>query len=164
VAGSGFVACESGLVHRPTAGTCVAYQQSAITRVPSPVPEQDECTSDLECTARPYGYCESNLTYYSGPLMPNRCAYGCTSDAECDQGNICVCTEERGECRPATCQIDADCGKNSLCAEYGRWCGGPAGVACQAPGDRCQLNSDCPSWDQCVMTSQGIRDCASCGA
>lgn len=165
VAGSGFVECESGLVHRPAVGTCAAYQQSTATLPASPAPDQDECTSDLECTARAYGYCEMGLTYYSGPLTPNRCAYGCTTDAECDPGNVCVCTEERGECRTATCQVDADCGPHSLCAEYSGTCGYASGLACQSPADRCQLNSDCPQSPfstSCVMTDQGFRDCRGC--
>jgi len=166
VAGSGFVVCESGLVHRPTVGTCLGYQPSTATRPPSPEPDKDECTSDLDCTARPYGYCESSLTYYSAPVTPNRCAYGCTSDTECDPGNVCVCTEERGECRTATCQIDADCGPHSLCTEYLGPCGYASGLACQTQADRCQLNSDCPQsplYASCVVTDQGFRDCVGCG-
>lgn len=162
VAGSGFVECASGLVHRPAVGTCPAYQQSTATRPSSREPDQDECTSDLACTARPYGYCESNLTYHPGLLIPNRCAYGCTNDTECAPGNVCVCTEERGECHASTCQTDADCGANSLCAEYSQSCDRTPGLACQTPSDRCQLNSDCPNWGDCVMTDNGYRACHSC--
>jgi len=159
VVGSGIVECESGLVHRPAAGTCLAYEQSTATRPPSPAPEQDECASDLDCSAHAYGYCQFGLTRYSASVTPNRCGYGCTSDTECDPGNICVCTEERGECRPATCEVDADCGEGSLCAEYAPADGPSLGFACQVAADRCQLNSQCPAMNSCVMTTAGVRGC-----
>lgn len=160
VEGSGIMECDNGLVHRPTAGTCPAYVASTTVRKPSTLPDRDECLSDGDCTDRLYGFCAPGMVPYGGTPTPNTCVYGCTVDTECDAGGICVCGEERGDCHPATCTTDGDCDDGSYCAEYSQSCGQTSGFSCQAPGDACQLNSDCGSGFACATRrDDGTRYC-----
>jgi hypothetical protein len=168
IAGSGFVSCENGLVHRPTPGTCSVYTQSETVLLASKVPEEDECHRDAECTEKRYGACAYGQMQYGAPVTPNHCVYGCTVDADCPRGNVCVCAENGGSCVAATCGRDEDCGV-SFCAEYSQSCSHDGGFACQKPEDRCQLDSDCPSIGpgsaSCTMGQDGLRSCgfSACG-
>ena len=125
----------------------------------SSLPDADECHSDGDCTENAYGYCVPGNEQYGTTPTPNRCAYGCTVDVECDEGSICVCTETRGECRPAGCGTDGACGPDSLCAEYAPGCQKASGFSCLAPDDECVVDEDCDSGLVCGTRTDGTRYC-----
>jgi hypothetical protein len=157
VEGSGYMACDNGLVHRPAPGACRAYVPSQETVPSSTVPDQDSCTSDADCTERPLGMCRFGLSNAYTPLEPNRCGYACIVDADCP-GGICVCGETHGECRGASCTLDADCGPGLLCAEAEEICSNRISFSCQVPSSACQTDRDCMGID-CIVRQDGTRAC-----
>jgi hypothetical protein len=119
-----------------------------------------ECQTDADCTAAPYGHCEM-----VGQAATLTCLYGCTEDADCGDGQLCVCGPEIGACMAATCQSNADCDEGFLCAEWydrvGIGCGEPAQYACQTADDACATDQDCidaGSGDNCAVVD-GARAC-----
>lgn len=164
--GSGYRECDNGLVHRESLGTCAAYVPSNTIWLPSSRPNEDECISDANCQAKPYGACVPGTMQYAQPVTVNHCVYGCTTDAECDPGTICVCGDNGGACRAASCTKDHDCGLGSFCAEYAESCGTPAGFSCLKESDRCQVSSECRAGEVCTADSDEVRFCGLpyCGA
>jgi hypothetical protein len=154
VSGSGFMKCDNGLVHRPAPGVCPPYEKTTTELPPSLIPEDDDCNADGDCLARDHGACVAGGRPYGGVPSPNRCVYGCTVDAECNDGNICVCTATRGECRPSDCARDSDCGSASYCAEFAPTCSGPSGFRCQSAEDACQLWTDCMPNQVCGLRGE----------
>jgi hypothetical protein len=73
------------------------------------------------------------------------CEYGCVTDTDCAQGYVCLCGNPVGQCVPASCGADGDCG-NALCVSYTQspGCGGTA-FRCQSPLDECASDLDCAS-------------------
>lgn len=149
---TGFESCSGSTLHRPEAVTCPSTLPRATScdagtggaggGVPAPA-----CVTDADCTEKPNGYC--NLA--SGDIQPTcLCNYGCTTDADCGAGAICVCGDPVGHCASSTCTSDASCGAGLLCASYTSdpGCGGQA-FACQASGDDCLTDADCSNSDQC---------------
>lgn len=92
------------------------------------------CTSDEECT-EPNTYCGS-FDEFGGFFCS--CIPGCTTDAECATGEICVCGDPVGRCVSSTCESDDDCDGALLCTSYDTQpsCG-PIAFACQTPQDTC---------------------------
>jgi hypothetical protein len=153
-ADTGYEYCEEGFSHRPEIKSCI----SLLPREPEGEPgeEEDQCTSDADCTERPYGYCERG----NEPLPFRYCAYGCIEDSDCAQGQICVCGSFIGECRPASCKSDADCDDGALCASYVNVSCFGSGFACQHPADECMSGKDCQRDDVCVFRhDEGVRRC-----
>lgn len=157
--GSGWIDCGNGLVHRPHAGTCVTDEPSRETLPPSTVPAEDECFSDADCVARDLGYCASGSAPYGFTPTPNRCVYACVVDLDCPTGEICACVATRGECRPATCRVDADCGPDLLCVESPGSCLERPSYACQTPADECVTSSDCVQGFYCGVGGYRPRTC-----
>jgi hypothetical protein len=89
----------------------------------------------------PNGYCAPS----SGGAFICGCKYGCTSDAECQPSQICLCGPNIGTCVAASCTKDADCGGGATCMEYenGGGCSSVFGFACSSPLDECVSNADC---------------------
>jgi len=140
--GSGTFRCDDGLVHRQTPGTCAAYVPTTEIHDDSRRPEEDTCHTDSDCTERSLGECEPGaLTFFGNPHIQNLCVYHCTSDADCDDGFVCECADDRGTCRESNCAADADCGEG-YCALHPPGCGVP-GFACQTPEDECRVAADC---------------------
>lgn len=112
----------------------------------------DACATDMDCMDRSNGHCDAP---FPGGC---ECQYGCTSDADCNPGEICLCGEPVGACVPATCKADADCGAGYLCSTYVSGCGGFQ-FACQTPEDQCQSEADCGSGQTCGLGEAGHRVC-----
>ncbi|MEZ4446180.1 MAG: ferritin-like domain-containing protein [Polyangiaceae bacterium] len=150
-ADSGYATCGEGYVHRRVATTCPAVApRNNVCDDGSGAPA---CTTDTDCTARPNGFCDID---FSGLCT---CSYGCTEDAECGDGAICLCGETASYCVAASCRSDQECEGDLLCTEYVSepGCGGIA-FACQSPEDTCQTNADCPSGEECTIRN-GARIC-----
>lgn len=120
------------------------------------------CTTDADCTARPYGHCEETRAAFGAA-----CYYGCSVDEDCGAGEICVCGPKAGVCSQADCVTDADCGDgvcagNSLAHVGGAVCdavvAAPYRFACQTSEDECTGNDDCGSdQEQCAFTVNARR-------
>jgi hypothetical protein len=89
------------------------------------------------------------------------CQYGCTTDAECGQGAICLCGDPVGQCAAALCTRDDDCASDMLCSSYVATpgCGGTA-FACQTPFDTCASDADCTMSAQCTLQA-GNHTCVT---
>jgi hypothetical protein len=134
---TGFVQCEDGFIHRAEAVECLTPQAAD-----DPLCEAfaDTC-STTACAAKPNGSCQNNG--FEGCT----CHYGCTSDAECDPGQVCACAGVIGQlatCIPADCVSDADCG-DGLCgvSKYEGCCGDSYQLACAGPNEECHVTADC---------------------
>jgi hypothetical protein len=139
---TGFVQCDGGFIHRAEAVECVTPQA---VDDPTCAAFADTC-SNTACAAKPNGSCQS--VGFEGCT----CVYGCTSDAECDPGQVCVCAGVIGQiatCVPAGCVTDADCGEG-LCgvSKYEDCCGDDYQLACAGPNEECHSTADC-SEDLC---------------
>lgn len=107
---SGFELCtSSGDVHRVSAQTCTD---------PTPVSDANgcpygHCFSDEDCDEAPYGACQ--LTGHHAPNCT--CVYGCTSDADCGPGQVCMCApiDVGTTCIAADCRTDNDCAEGQRC-------------------------------------------------
>jgi len=107
-----------------------------------------QCASDSDCTTYPYGTCGTS----TGDIGPGCfCFYGCVRDSDCNAGEICSCSASGGTCEAATCTTSDACG-NGECAEYTASPGCPSeAFACQAKGDACFGDADCPSGEMCTI-------------
>lgn len=106
----------NGLAHRATNGVAC---ESELPRPDDPASaakrSEGECKSDTECTEKAYGHCAD----VSGPggIPSYHCQYGCVSDLDCDDGQLCNCYSPIGLCVPSDCTQDSDCEDGMLCAE-----------------------------------------------
>jgi hypothetical protein len=142
---SGFVQCSDGFIHRVEAVTCEAPTPMN-TCVPDPTLPAP-CETAADCTERPYGACAQQLPS-SG--MQCACEYGCATDADCGEGEICLCAGLGGGpvCIPASCVTDADCdGMCGLQTDVG-FCGDVHNVmACLDETSECRTT--CPDAEAC---------------
>jgi hypothetical protein len=107
---SGFELCmSSGEVVRTSAQTCTD---------PTPLSHANGCVygycfSDDDCDEAPHGACQ--LTGHHAPNCT--CVYGCTSDAECGPGRVCMCApiDVGTTCVAADCRTDDDCAEGQRC-------------------------------------------------
>ncbi len=147
--------CTNGIVHRPGPVHC----PNTLAERPQTGPKDwpGTCKLDSECSDAPYGYCG---TQGIGPLI---CKYGCVTDADCAENQLCQCGETIGTCVDATCRSDAECSDGQLCAQFFRrigWdCGEPPQYACQTDADECQWDSDCPREAYNCAVEDGRRTC-----
>jgi hypothetical protein len=178
----------SGVVTRPVARKCESH-------VPRPVGSEGgaggnggaggsgglgiggytDCETDLDCTAKSYGFCRTNR----GEFATTRyCIYGCTEDAECASTQVCLCLpgDPVGTCHyAADCKTDSDCTEGCACQgiNHPDECDGSAGYvfACQTPDDTCRNDSQCLNlqawWMQCSPAESGsgweCTSISSCG-
>jgi hypothetical protein len=142
--GGGWLRCDNGLLHRPVAGACTSIvPRSEPTSVPAGYGDAGAylgCRQDRDCRDAPYGHCEVSFQEVVGTY----CEYGCTVDADCSGGQVCLCGDAVGACVNAQCSTDGECGAGQLCADYieNPGCGGTA-FACQTLADECAAQSDC---------------------
>jgi hypothetical protein len=169
--GGGYERCADGVVHRPVAGVCPSALPRAAPFSQAQLVEFNQiaaenaltwqrqellpCTEDSECSAEPRGYCE---LYAEGPwsgFFPlTQCRYGCQSDSDCGQQQVCTCGSPIGTCSKASCQSDGDCPGALHCAQYDASYGCdptllPA-FACETADDACSIDADCQG-DPCIF-------------
>lgn len=141
---TGFFRCTDGSIHRTEAKTCPSkLPTAAVCGDPSGDP-LGSCKMDADCKDAPNGYC---MQSFGGAGIFCNCSYGCTSDQECQSGQICACGDSIGVCVTTTCVTDADCGVGSACLSYtvASACSASSlGFACTTAGDECKGDADCP--------------------
>jgi hypothetical protein len=126
----------------------------------------EPCTDDSDCGTLPNGFCSLVPTAHYPACG---CSYGCVSDADCAEGEICECGDPVGQCRPALCSLDADCAPDALCAsapltaENCTFNPPVLGYSCQSANDECLSDQDCTTAGAtlCVTSeATGARVCA----
>ncbi|AUX44528.1 hypothetical protein SOCE26_059920 [Sorangium cellulosum] len=145
---TGYVRCAGGWLHRAEVVACPSPLPRAET-CEDPLGDEGNCKSDADCTDQPNGYCATSAVGNAPPGC--FCNYGCTTDADCGAGQICLCGDPVGQCVISSCTSDADCGR-LLCSSYvlNPGCDG-IGFACQTPADECAVDADCPGDEQCSL-------------
>jgi hypothetical protein len=146
---TGVEVCANGAVHRREAIECPSLLPRADV-CPNTDPGGN-CKTDADCKDAPNGYCKAN-SGFEGPGCG--CNYGCTKDADCGDGQICLCGDPVGRCVKAGCRDDKDCG-GGLCNSYGNdeICF-DFGFACQKPDDTCGGNADCTAPEFCLLEGE----------
>jgi hypothetical protein len=151
---AGLLSCNHGsFVHRAEPALCALPERDPEDRPPSSeVTDQDApCNHDGDCGD---GYCVREEV--EGDLV-HRCIHPCTGDSDCDAGTICICephdratTREGiilGECRPATCVTDQECGAGFFCrapVPENRRAHPYRSFSCQKVADECSGQRECP--------------------
>jgi hypothetical protein len=157
--GPGTTRCEGDFVHREALAMCPLPQR---TGAEGGAPSDggtggaehggaantggDDCQSDLDCTAKPNGYCLQGEEYQNGGYK--YCFYACELDSDCESGEVCACSvESLGRCVAADCKTDAECGDGLLCISPldVNGCDGaiPTGFHCQSSADECAGHDEC---------------------
>ncbi len=145
---SGVAQCPDGTVHRDHATTCdPTISAPACTGTEMNV----SCHADTDCTAGPHGRCVSTATVEDmGVLTACGCHYACVDDAECGDGQACICNgvvslgDPWSQCAPAACRTGADCASHECgVSEYFDGCGMNVKLACRAATDACHTDADC---------------------
>lgn len=143
---SGFERCNDGILHRPAKLAC---------QVPT---TPDSCTDNLlggcttaaDCTEKPNGSCQQDMVFGGFTEGTCSCVYGCATDEDCGQGQICRCAGDGlglyTQCVEAGCAVDSDCPDGELCGLSPDICA-PGGflTACTTPNDLCDGDGACPN-------------------
>lgn len=123
---TGYSQLPDGLVFRTSKQEC-----------PSARPRQEECRStrprcmtDAECEAKPNGHCTD-----LGDTLGCGCQYGCLSDEECGQNEVCLCGDPVGTCVATTC-TDNTCSPKSRCSTYHDGCSYKPFACLEKAGER----------------------------
>lgn len=171
--GGGWERCANGMIHRPERSACPIASTPPISAADAGVDAGAATSSDAgsasssapyfgcrsngDCTERPYGQCKTSPGAYGA-----YCDYGCARDSECPQGFACLCGDPAGQCVPADCAVDGECG-GGLCVNYiqSPGCGGQA-FRCQSPLDECGSDNDCPGGTFCSITGASPDEGRKC--
>jgi hypothetical protein len=173
--GGGWERCANGLIHRFERGVCPsplprpsgavdagvdagAATGSDAGSASGAAPYDGSCQSDSDCTRQAYGHCETAPGAFGA-----YCQYGCVRDSECAPGFACLCGDPVGQCVPADCTVDSQCGA-ALCVNYTQspGCGGTA-FRCQSPLDECASDLDCANGaTYCSITGASPEEGRKC--
>lgn len=154
---TGYVTCDGGSIHRPAQVDCPSLVPRA--EACQPYISYDAgigggCTHDSDCTALANGYCMPGIQI-PGCL----CNYGCIRDADCAQGQICLCGDPMGRCVSSTCITDQACGQGT-CLSYEAMPGcSVTAFACQQLGDTCVSDADCAATGGMCSLVDGFHTC-----
>lgn len=143
-AGGGYLVCQDKSLRLGERSACPSVLPR--DRPTEPLFYED-CALDVDCTASAHGFCAYG-----------QCKYGCVSDDECGQNELCFCTAEIGKCVSADCRSDADCPADYPCTGNLPFGIDAASFSCQTPLDGCQSDYDCPGARvHCRVTEDGTR-------
>ncbi len=141
---TGYVRCADGSVNRVDA--LPIDVEHFLGQVPACTADEDPaCVSERDCTDAPDGAC-AQFSNEFGPWCA--CAYLCSTDADCEDGQVCLHPKVYGyewpSCVDATCTTNADCPSG----ECGVWMQEScdlvrAGLACRGEEDDCRTMYDC---------------------
>jgi hypothetical protein len=159
---TGFEKCADGTIRRVEA---VAVDPTIDAAACAGTEASIQCMTDAECTARPHGKCGSfQGIQFGGPATYCGCVYACASDAECNQGEVCVNAGVVSTsvtwpiCAPATCVTSKDCPSDECgISSYNNGCGVDVELSCRSATDACRLDADCTGTStlppgSCVLT------------
>lgn len=151
---TGFVRCNGGTIRRVEAVAC----QSPVPTGVACGGQGGTCESDSDCTAQPYGACLYSQSFFAGC----ECAYGCTTDADCGEGMICICGGSAPGypsgtvCAPASCVTDTSCeSEQCVLGVEVLSCGESYRAGCRTPADACASGNDCQDDESCLPGDAG---------
>ncbi|HWB73438.1 MAG TPA: hypothetical protein VG755_00755, partial [Nannocystaceae bacterium] len=166
---TGLELCGDGRLHRYAAIACEYLPTFAGDCDPS---MGGTCMTDDDCTDAPHGYCRGGS--FEDPGC--RCEYGCATDADCGEGELCLCQGIDSKCVTANCTHDADCMGYTCTLGYdARVCDDSlVYFACEGPADTCKsVTGSCEAgscegcaWspDDCAWACRYDEDlCSDCG-
>lgn len=147
---AGLARCPDDTVHRHTAVMCAHPYEPNVCDERGGCDEPCDGLGDGSCTEQYPGYC--------------RCAFPCSSDADCSADAACLCASGIGdeevinttECMPANCRTDADC-DGFECGLSPDFCFGAEGLFCRSAADECVAQSDCPPGKHCSFETDVQR-------
>jgi hypothetical protein len=153
----GRIWCQIGGTHRPVPNECAVDppRTEAACRWSG-----DVCEFDADCDEQPLGVCRTVGQGQDSCV----CDYGCHTDADCEDGGVCLCLWGRaGTCVPATCRSDADCAPGFQCRGYqnpnSNVCDEER-YECQTAADTCQETYYCTGiGEACIADSTGAHHC-----
>ena len=108
------------------------------------------CSTAADCTEHPNGSCQQDMVFGGFTEGTCSCVYGCATDDDCGQGQICRCAGDglglHTICIEAGCAKDSDCPDGELCGLSPDICA-PGGflTACTTPNDLCDGDGSCPN-------------------
>jgi hypothetical protein len=164
---SGFESCDGGIIHRAEKVDC------SVPATPMSCEDASgggTCTVDADCTDKPFGTCQQDMIF-GGILEAGgtcSCVYGCQTDSDCADGEICRCGGDSlglyTECIQAGCTVDSDCPVGEICGLSPDICA-PGGflLACTTANDLCEGNADCPAPPCMFNTDHWECSNAACG-
>lgn len=132
------------------------YRRREALECPEPSIEPDTCCEPA---------CEEGYFCSGAGEVACGCVPICHTDADCADGNLCMCGPGGGQCVPATCRTGDDCGEGQECTSWdsSQGCLYPAFV-CTTPADTCGGDADCSAAGQyCVVQPEGNRQCQDGG-
>lgn len=151
---TGFVRCNGGTIRRVDAVEC----QSPVPTGTACSGQSGTCADDADCGAQPHGACLYVQSFFSGC----ECVYGCATDADCDEGMICICGGSAPGypastvCAPASCTTDMSCdSEQCVLGVEVLSCGEDYRVGCRTPEDTCSSSGDCQSDESCLPGASG---------
>jgi hypothetical protein len=157
---SGFQSCnhESDWLNRIEALACTDPQGVGTCLGDDASP--DVCTVDSDCDKKPFGIC--NGGFFEGGFATSAnfdycgCHYGCESDADCDEGFICLCAgilQPLSQCVPASCKTNLECATGRCEVSREEKACGPdlIELACRGTAN-----------DTCTNDAQCTDECESC--
>lgn len=137
----GLALCEAGVLARREAIACPVLQDEGC----------EGCVAG-DCAALPGSYC--GLT----PRGICSCIAGCSVDADCGDGRLCLCGDDRGRCVEASCRTPSDCA-GAPCLGGVRCSGENIYFACSLPDDGCCTAAECAEGLDCVGFAGQPRTC-----
>lgn len=160
---TGIETCEKGGNHRAEPTECAVALPRAEACKPLGSLGTNTCEKDGDCTAKQYGTCS-----VVGQAGNCECNYGCSTDADCGNGGVCVCGGVVGYCQAATCRSDGDCVPGYQCRAFQDPTAAICDMLrfeCQMPADTCESNASCTAGQYCVADAKGEHHCKafSCG-
>ncbi|MCB9529902.1 MAG: ferritin-like domain-containing protein [Myxococcales bacterium] len=159
---TGVVRCADGSMNRVEAIACeptVAYPAC------SGAGNEGDCQQDTDCGDRPHGRCV--VLPLGGGIEFCGCRYGCATDDDCGDGQVCICPgviDGNSYCTPAGCETGADCNSGECAVNStSDGCYNHPEVACREPAiDMCRTNQDCQddgAGDGCTLSAEGNWMC-----
>jgi hypothetical protein len=151
---SGLERCDPhGYLRRVGPATCTP-RAPRTSFLQSAYPDLDECSLDSECEHLSLGRCEKRE---GGNTLV--CVAGCETDADCEEGRVCLCGDSVGRCVPAACDNAAACAPGYECRLAETVSGCPSmRFECQTPEDTCAMScfGFSPNPAFCVWDGRGF--------
>ena len=137
--GNGAISCD-GFTHLDHTEKCESHVPRPEPVTP-PVGGVASCKMDSDCKEKAYGWCGSGN---GGQVQGTFCEYGCVTNADCTDKQVCLCGEPVGHCQAADCKSDSECAPGFLCKGYDSSGGCDfTNYTCQSSADTCGSNADC---------------------